>query len=80
MNKFFLALTVYGMTTLQLTHAKMMVLCPYVAVVMGKLFVKTIRHNHFDEVNHFFGLIGVFAQDPVTLYRQHANRLKLEGL
>lgn len=27
-----------------------------------------------------FGLKGVFAPDPVALYRQHANRLKLEGL
>jgi triacylglycerol lipase len=26
------------------------------------------------------GLTGVFAQDPVALYRQHANRLKLQGL
>jgi len=27
-----------------------------------------------------FGLTGRFASDPVALFRQHANRLKLEGL
>jgi triacylglycerol lipase len=27
-----------------------------------------------------FGLKGMFAPDPVTLFRQHANRLKLQGL
>ena len=47
-------------------------------------FGKTIRddykHNHFDEVNQVLGLKSMFAPDPVELYRQHANRLKLQGL
>lgn len=34
--------------------------------------------NHFDAVNQAIGLRGFF--DPVPLYRQHANRLKLAGL
>ncbi len=34
--------------------------------------------NHFDTVNQAIGLHGSF--DPVPLYRQHANRLKLQGL
>ncbi|MGQ0596692.1 esterase/lipase family protein [Aquabacterium sp.] len=34
--------------------------------------------NHFDAVNQAIGLRGLF--DPVPLYRQHANRLKLQGL
>jgi triacylglycerol lipase len=36
--------------------------------------------NHIDEMNHAFGLRGVFAPDPVEVYRAHANRLKLAGL
>ena len=38
------------------------------------------RQNHIDEVNQVLGLTDWFAADPVTLYRQHANRLKLQGL
>ena len=34
--------------------------------------------NHLDTINHFFGVTG--RVDPVALYRQHANRLKLAGL
>lgn len=47
-------------------------------------FGKTIRDNynwnHLDIVNQFFGLTHVLAPDPVSVYRQHANRLKLQGL
>ncbi|CAM2934953.1 esterase/lipase family protein [Acinetobacter celticus] len=47
-------------------------------------FGKTIRDdynwNHLDEVNQFLGLKALFAPDPVDVYRQHANRLKLQGL
>lgn len=47
-------------------------------------FGKTIRDdyawNHFDEVNQVLGLRGLFSQDPVQVYREHANRLKLQGL
>ncbi len=47
-------------------------------------FGKTIRDNynwnHLDEVNMVLGLKNVFAPDPVDVYRQHANRLKLQGL
>ena len=43
-------------------------------------FGKTIRDNynwnHLDEVNQVLGLKGLFAPDPVDVYRQHANRLK----
>ncbi|RZG49112.1 MULTISPECIES: esterase/lipase family protein [Acinetobacter] len=45
---------------------------------------KTIRNdyawNHFDEVNQVLGLRGLFSQDPVQVYREHANRLKSQGL
>lgn len=47
-------------------------------------FGKTIRDNyywnHLDEVNQFLGMKDIFAPDPVDVYRQHANRLKLQGL
>ena len=36
--------------------------------------------NHTDLANMMFGLRGIFSPDPVAMYRQHANRLKLEGL
>jgi len=38
------------------------------------------RQNHLDEVNQLLGLRDWFSTDPVTLYRQQANRLKLLGL
>ncbi|MBX3655075.1 MAG: triacylglycerol lipase [Ramlibacter sp.] len=38
------------------------------------------RQNHLDEVNQVAGLHDWFSVDPVTLYRQHANRLKQAGL
>ncbi|MBX3658207.1 MAG: triacylglycerol lipase [Ramlibacter sp.] len=38
------------------------------------------RQNHLDEVNQVVGLHDWFSVDPVTLYRQHANRLKQAGL
>ncbi|MFB0983259.1 MAG: triacylglycerol lipase [Acinetobacter towneri] len=47
-------------------------------------FGKTIRDNyywnHMDEVNQVLGMKDIFAPDPVDVYRQHANRLKLQGL
>lgn len=47
-------------------------------------FGKTIRDdynwNHLDEVNQVMGIRSIFAADPVSVYRQHANRLKLQGL
>lgn len=38
------------------------------------------RQNHLDEVNQMVGLRDWFSPDPVTLYRQQANRLKTAGL
>lgn len=47
-------------------------------------FGKTVRNdynwNHLDEVNQVLGLKALFAPDPVDVYRQHASRLKLQGL
>lgn len=38
------------------------------------------RQNHLDEVNQVVGLVDWWSVSPVTLYRQHANRLKTLGL
>ena len=42
--------------------------------------MKLILDRLLDEVNMIFGLRDIFSPDPVALYRQHANRLKLQGL
>lgn len=36
--------------------------------------------NHVDQMNHAFGLRGLFTPDPVAFYRAHANRLQQAGL
>ncbi len=36
--------------------------------------------NHLDEVNQIIGLRGLFASNPVSVIRAHANRLKNAGL
>lgn len=47
---------------------------------IGKVINDNYRLNHTDLANMMFGLKGLFAPDPVAMYRQHANRLKLQGL
>ena len=47
---------------------------------IGKVIRDDYYLNHLDEVNMLFGLRSVFSPDPVSLFRQHANRLKLQGL
>ncbi|GEM74463.1 lipase [Vibrio agarivorans] len=47
---------------------------------LGKVIRDDYRLNHLDEINGWLGLHHLFETDPVTLYRQHANRLKLYGL
>lgn len=47
---------------------------------IGQVIRDDYNHNHLDEVNMVFGLRSIFSPDPVALYRQHANRLKLQGL
>jgi len=36
--------------------------------------------NHLDEVNQLLGFTSIFGTSPVTLFRNHANRLKNAGL
>lgn len=46
----------------------------------GKVLRDNYPWNHFDEMNHVFGLLGAGAPDPVAFYRSQVNRLKLLGL
>lgn len=46
----------------------------------GKTICDDYPWNHLDEINLMFGIKGTFAPDRINVYRQHANRLKLQGL
>ena len=45
---------------------------------LGEVIGTDYHMNHADTINHLFGIKG--NADPVSLYRQHANRLKNKGL
>jgi triacylglycerol lipase len=47
---------------------------------LGKVIRDNYRMNHLDVVNQAFGLTSLFETDPLTVFRQHANRLKNDGL
>jgi triacylglycerol lipase len=46
----------------------------------GQVLRDNYAWNHIDQINHVFGLRGLFTSDPVAVYRAHANRLKGLGL
>ena len=46
----------------------------------GKVIRDDYPHNHADAINHTFGVRGLFTPDPVEVYREHANRLKVAGV
>lgn len=47
---------------------------------LGQVIRDNYGMNHLDEVNHVFGLVNLFETNPVTVFRQQANRLKNAGL
>lgn len=47
---------------------------------LGDVIRDDYFHNHIDEINHVLGLVSIFESNPVTLFRNHANRLKNQGL
>ncbi|MDH4566686.1 triacylglycerol lipase [Pseudomonas sp. BN414] len=47
---------------------------------LGKVIRDDYGMNHMDAINHTAGLVNLFETNPITLYRQHANRLKNAGL
>ncbi len=46
----------------------------------GTVLGTTYNINHGDAVNHLFGIHHLFETDPLTLYKNHAVRLKGMGL
>lgn len=55
-------------------------LVPVCSARFGQNIRDNYKWNHLDEVNQLFGIRGLFSQDPVQVYREHANRLKRQGL
>ena len=55
-------------------------LVPRCSAKVGRTIRDDYNWNHLDEVNQLFGIRGLFSQDPVQVYREHANRLKQQGL
>ncbi|WP_165681636.1 lipase family alpha/beta hydrolase [Metapseudomonas otitidis] len=47
---------------------------------LGKVVRDNYRMNHLDQVNHLLGFVSLFETNPVSVFRQHANRLKNDGL
>lgn len=47
---------------------------------LGQVLRDNYSMNHLDEVNLMFGLRDIFSTDPKSVYREHANRLKLAGM
>lgn len=55
-------------------------LVPRCSSHLGMVIRDNYGMNHFDEVNQTFGLVNLFETNPVAVFRQQANRLKLAGL
>ncbi|KQX01213.1 lipase [Massilia sp. Root418] len=47
---------------------------------LGRVIRDDYALNHLDEVNQLIGITNLFETNPVTLFRQHANRLQGLGL
>lgn len=71
---------ILGLVSLVFNGAKNDGLVSSCAQHLGKVIRDDYRMNHMDAINHTAGVVNLFETDPVTLYRQHANRLKNAGL
>lgn len=47
---------------------------------LGKVIRDDYAMNHADEINQTVGIVNLFETNPVTVFRQHANRLANMGL
>ncbi|WP_396588724.1 esterase/lipase family protein [Bermanella sp. R86510] len=47
---------------------------------LGQVIRDDYAMNHLDEVNQVLGIHHLFETDPITTFRNHANRLKNAGL
>ncbi len=68
------------LATSVVTPAKNDGLIPQCSAHLGQVIRDDYNQNHIDEINQVAGLTDIFSVSPVTLYRQHANRLKVAGL
>lgn len=55
-------------------------LVPKCSSHLGQVIRDDYYQNHFDEVNQVLGLVSMFTESPVTLFRNQVNRLKVAGL
>ncbi len=55
-------------------------LVPQCSSHLGMVIRDNYGMNHLDEVNQVFGLVNIFESNPVSVFRQQANRLKVAGL
>ncbi|WP_428718426.1 esterase/lipase family protein [Undibacterium curvum] len=69
-----------ALTSLAFAGAKNDGLVASCSTHLGKVIRDDYAMNHMDEVNQAIGLVNIFETNPVTIYRQHANRLKNSGL
>ncbi len=47
---------------------------------LGRVIRDDYAMNHADEINQMIGIVNLFETNPVTVYRQQANRLQGMGL
>ncbi len=69
-----------ALTSLAFAGAKNDGLVSSCSTHLGRVIRDDYKMNHLDEVNQVAGLVHLFETNPVTLYRQQANRLKNLGL
>ncbi|RKP48243.1 triacylglycerol lipase [Trinickia fusca] len=50
------------------------------SALYGQVLSTSYHWNHIDEINQILGVRGANAEDPLAVIRDHANRLKLQGL
>lgn len=55
-------------------------LVPACSSHLGVVIRDNFNMNHLDEVNQTAGLVSIFETNPVTVFRTHANRLKVASL
>ncbi|MYM73636.1 alpha/beta fold hydrolase [Duganella sp. FT134W] len=71
---------VLGLTALAFNGAKNDGLVSSCSSHLGRVIRDDYALNHLDEVNQLIGITNLFETNPVTLYRQQANRLQGLGL
>jgi triacylglycerol lipase len=69
-----------ALTSLAFGYAKNDGLVSSCSTHLGRVIRDDYGMNHLDEVNQTVGIVNIFETNPVTLYRQHANRLQNLGL